>query len=520
MDLRQYGLDWSLNADSSIAVPADFAKRINSVNVNLDTVSFSGVNPNSYKLGTRLGGGTFGEVFECTRLRDGLKGVIKIAKSVDPYALIKEALIQIIIVDVTKDKKHPEIDFYGPYAPILYDIAYEPTTGTGYIVSQQMRKTIHASIWEKKDPPLSAELPKMVGRALIQVSTMLEELGKMLNFNHRDFKTDNCMYFRDSANKVQVRLIDFGFSTITYNKMSISGKGIGFKHKYLPTRDMTQFMYELYAYHKYIPDALKAPLEDLLTFPNYGTVCKLYKGCGKVQSWRNTYTFLNSDIVMNPNGNPHVVKQVFLKVQAGLPYKLDLAYEPGMQGLFVAKPSVPIVPPNGKVYNPDTGRYVLATGAVGRKLLAEVGVAKDKGAVVAGIGLKKCPPLKPDFNPNTRRCVKACPSGKKRDAAFKCVTVAAAAAGPQKCPPAKPDYNPKTRRCLKACSSGKKRDAAFKCVTVQGAHSPKIKACPADKPDYNPMTKRCVKSCPPGKKRDGMFKCVSDGTRRTLKKRA
>ena len=519
MDLRQYGLDWSLNADSSIAIPADFMKRINTANLAIDTVAFSGTNANTYKLGRRLGGGTFGEVFECTRQSDGLKGVIKIAKNVEPYGLIKEALIQIIIVDVTKDKKHPEIDFYGPYAPIVHDIAYDAATGTGYIVSQQMRKTIHASIWEKKDPPLSDELPKMVSRALIQVSTMLEELGKMLNFNHRDFKTDNCMYFRDDAGKVQVRLIDFGFSTITYNKMSISGIGIGFKHKYLLTRDMTQFMYELYAYHKYIPYSLKDPLEDLLTFPNNRSVCKLYQGCGKVQSWKDTYRFLNSDTVTNPNGQPDVVKRVFLKVQAGLPYNLDLAYEPGMQGLFVAKPSVPIVPPLGKVYNPDTGRYVLATGAMGRKLLAEVGVAKDKGAVVAGIGLKKCTPQKPDFNPHTRRCVKACPNGKKRDAAFKCTAVAAAAPAPQKCPPAKPDYNPKTRRCLKACSSGKKRDASFKCVTVQGAHSPKRKACPADKPDYNPMTKRCVKSCPPGKKRDGMFKCVSDGTRRAVKKR-
>jgi hypothetical protein len=239
-------------------------------------------------------------------------------------------------------------------------------------------------------------------------------------------------------------------------------------------------MYELYTYHKYLPEEVMKPLENMLTFPLGTKICKMYSGCKDMKKWSNTYDFLNSDKVANPNGDAVVVKRVFMKVRDGLSYKTELEWAPGMMGLFVAKPAIPVKTPPGKVYNPDTGRYVSVLGAVGKRLMAQINAAApgDKAAVAAGLGVKLCPKDKPDRNPKTKRCVKACAAGMKRNATFKCkkegavekkvgvvnAMIAAAKGAVKACPTAKPNYNPKTKRCVKACPPGKKRNATFKCV--------------------------------------------------------
>lgn len=76
-------------------------------------------------------------------------------------------------------------------------------------------------------------------------------------------------------------------------------------------------------------------------------------------------------------------------------------------------------------------------------------------------------------------------------------------ADPGACPEGK-EHNPKTRRCIKICPEGKKRDDAFKCIKDKSAEDP---PCPEGK-ERNPKTRRCVKKCPTGKKRNATFKCV------------
>lgn len=471
INLQKFGLDWELTPDSEYVAPADYKDRINKVRIAGSNVEFYGVNPNKYKIGGYLGGGTYGSVYECKRASDGLDCVIKVVKDAEAYNFMKEALIQIIVVETTKDKKHPEIGFYGPYAPILYDIAYDPVDKKGYIVSQKMRATVSAMLKARAAPALKPDLIHATSLVFIQLGTMLGELYKTLGFNHRDFKTDNCMYIRDNLNQVQIRLIDFGFSYIRFHKLNIRVSTFDFHFNSLARRDLTQFMYELYTYHKYLPVEVMKPLEDLLTFPLGKTVCRMYSGCDKMSEWKNTYEFLNSDKIENPNGDALVVKKVFLKVQSGHEYKGELAWAPGMMGLFVAKPVVPVKAAKGKIYNPDTGRYVDVSGVVGRRLLAQINAAKaaNKNAVAAGLGVKVCKEPKPVLNPKTKRCVMACAAGQVRNPSFRCVSpalaAAQAAAQAKPCPAAKPNYNPKTRRCLKACPSGKKRNSTtFKCV--------------------------------------------------------
>jgi hypothetical protein len=461
INLKQFGLNWTISSDDPVVIPDDFLKLINKVDVERNIFRFRGVNNYNYIRGKFLGGGTYGQVYECIREDDNLPCVIKIVEGVRLYDIIKESLIQ-ILVEKTKNIKNPAINFNGPYAPIFYSIGFNERSGVGYIVTEQMRNTVEKMLEARKGKGMTQDLIAASCITMVQISTMLKDLNKLLRFNHRDFKTDNCMYIRN-ANGIQLRLIDFGFSYVRLNKLRISCTGIGFKHSSLVTRDLTQFMYELYRNHNgYLPKEIKTPLQDLLTFPVNDTVCKMYKGCPGVQRWRNTYEFLNSETIVNPNGDPAVVRKVFLNVYNNLPYKADLAYAPGMQGLFVAKPAIPIQPPAGKIYNPATGRYVLLDGAIGRLLVNQLDAVNpgDKNGVAAGIGIKACKSPKPNYNPKTRRCVKACPDGRVRNATtFKC-------APPTKsCPADKPDYNPKTRRCLKKCPDGKTRNATtFKCA--------------------------------------------------------
>jgi len=61
------------------------------------------------------------------------------------------------------------------------------------------------------------------------------------------------------------------------------------------------------------------------------------------------------------------------------------------------------------------------------------------------------------------------------------------------------ERNPITRRCVKKCGDGYKRDANFNCAI--------IKICPEDK-EINPNTRRCVKKCKDGYLRNANFRCT------------
>jgi hypothetical protein len=61
------------------------------------------------------------------------------------------------------------------------------------------------------------------------------------------------------------------------------------------------------------------------------------------------------------------------------------------------------------------------------------------------------------------------------------------------------ERNPITRRCVKKCRDGYKRDANFNCAL--------IKICPEDK-EINPNTRRCVKKCKDGYLRNSNFRCT------------
>jgi len=519
LDLRPYGMGWSIdNKADSVIVPPNFLDLVSKITFDGTANTFSVARFDGsvaqYIKGARLGAGSYGEVFACSKAGDPKEYIVKYIAGSAMRDVIKEALVQVIIVEETKNTVKLGGALTGPFAPRVYDIGYNATHKVCYIFSERLPQTLQ-HFWINTLAGKSVDAAShIVAQMVMKISIMLNDLYNSLELNHRDLKSDNCMV-RMVGGQPQPCLIDFGFSCIKYGDRKIDCNMTRFQYCALRRRDMTQLLYEMNRYYPSMPAPVKDIIKHILTFPRAGRVCKMTeKTC--VQGWLNTYDFMNHK-EQNPNGHPVVVYNVFNAFNAGLPWHDKLAWS------VPAKParttSIRGCPP-GKEMNPKTKRCVKECPR-GKKRNASFKCVADKVAAAAvaapvaaaAVAPGPCPPDK-DYNPKTKRCVKQCGPGKKRDAAFKCVADKAAAApavlGP--CPAGK-ERNPKTKRCVKVCPRGKKRNATFKCVAATPIAglvvAPASKACPAGK-ERNPKTKRCVKNCPPTKKRDpATFKCVN-----------
>jgi hypothetical protein len=511
LDLRPFGLNWQLDpANKDSIVPSDYLRRI-SIFDNWRVTKPNG-DLTVYHKGKFLGEGTFGAVSECTRTTSDGRTSECVVKSIKDAGAIKQAIletiIQIVIVEETKGVALADI--VGPFAPMVFDIAYEPHTNKCYIFSERMRKTIRDLVdgWKGGVPDVNRVGIPIVLR---NIATVLSELYKKLKFNHRDFKSDNCMYIRDAKGTILPRVIDFGFSCIEYKGLKINAKP-SFRHCSVGGRDMSQFIYEVVHYNPWVHPDIKDIAAALLTQRYAGKVCKPLKGNCDIKSWRNTYDFYNTLAGDNPNGHPLIVRKVFDA------YIQGRAPQPGFKYGWQSE----LAYPKRKAAEPKVEPCKMC----GVKDKAKDCVCAEDGIWENPPGIP-CPAVKPDFNPKTKRCVKKCPDGKYRNKGFKCVSTKKVVAKNSKkaapvilanaeCPAGK-ERNPKTKRCVKVCAKGYKRDANFKCTysaSAHGAMAPRLsahpeakKVCEAGK-EYNPATKRCVKVCPNGTMRNTRFKCV------------
>jgi hypothetical protein len=453
LDLAPYGLKWSIDPSNkdSITVPDNFKNLIFNTKTTAKGYEASLANgkKQTYVKGRALGEGSYGKVFECT---SGDKTLI--VKEIitkddqDLKGIILECIIQIIVVKETEDTKYPEYNIVGPFAPRLYNFGYDITSGKGYIFAEKMHKTVRGLLegWEKD----TKDRGRDVAHVLLRTSVVLSELYNKFAFNHRDFKSDNCMYIRNEKGHIMPRIIDFGFSCIKYKNLTINAKPDYFKYCSLEGRDMSQFIYECVFYHLKASRTFLSTADALLTFKRDGAVCRILKNeCG-MGGWKKTYRFFNNKNE-NPNGHPGIVKRVCEAFIKGEDWSKHLAYPKQAQ---VPVPPKPLTPkPVPKPVTP-----------------------KPKPVPKPVSFRKPCPNLKPNYNPKTRRCVKSCPKGKKRNSTFKCVkqslrnttrvskkNIVITVEKGKACPPLKPNYNPKTKRCVKPCPSGKKRNSSFKC---------------------------------------------------------
>jgi len=538
LHLAPYGLNWSVDTsdEAAVIIPADFITKLSTAKYarNKYTVNRSDGTSHVYKRGAHLGSGSFGNVYECTM--DGSSNyIVKEMKYDDEREFINtllETIVQIIVVKETEKSEYPEFKIKGPFAPRVFDFAYDESTGQAFIFAEKMYKTVRNLIdgWSinRRKPGSKKKSGKGFAAILLKISIVLSELYNRLAFNHRDFKSDNCMYMRSDDGTFVPRIIDFGFSCIKYNKLTISTVARRFKHCSIGGRDLTQFIFECVNYYPDMVDTFKPVANALLTFKRGNKVCNLLKKeCG-FNSWRGSYDFVNTKSGENPNAHPGVVRNVCEEFLSGGDWRTKLIYGktsaevPVVVPVAVPVARVPVAVPVARVpvvarhinsricpsakpnYNPKTKRCVKACPD-GKSRNSSFKCVKR---VLAPVVEKICPSAKPNYNPKTKRCIKACPTGQKRNSSFKCKRISTRNTGVPEvrivCPLAKPNYNPKTKRCIKACPNGQKRNSTFKCKRSTGV--PVL--CPPAKPDYNPKTKRCVKSCPIGKKRDADFLCV------------
>ena len=359
LDLKKFGFDWKINPEYNFVAPVNYKLLIQTVKIEDDVYNFS--NGEKYKKGNFIARGSYGTVFKCKRIKGGETFVMKAIETNNLYGVVKESLIQIIIEHLTKDLKHPEVDLYGPYVPkfIAFGYRVEGVKSFCYIVSEELTHDINTIISKKSDSEIKRgwqsgpeSLIKFIPTLFIQIATILDDLNKLVEFNHRDFKSDNTM-----LSGKQVRLIDFGLSCIKWGEINIDApRKERFKFCGLIGRDLTQYMYEVYKYF-YLPPELNAVFEDLLTFPVNDKPYFIYKNKFDVKSWGNTYNYLNDKSHRNPNGEPTIVKliwQAFLKnknYQQYLPYKVGEDLVPMPTKIVVMhepKPSKIIVMPKRK----------------------------------------------------------------------------------------------------------------------------------------------------------------------------
>jgi serine/threonine protein kinase len=206
-NLRPFGLDWEINPKNPKSVlPKNFVNKISQTYYSLWSNTYTINRPdnktNIYTKGKKLGSGTYGDVYLCTK-----DDKVLIVKEVhdDINSVILEAIIQIIVAETTKNSRYPSLHLKGPFAPAIFDIGYDSETNTGYIFSELMHKTILNLVegWENEPEKL---VSTKLAHTFLCISTILNELYKKIKFNHRDFKSDNCMYIRDHLNQVQIHL--------------------------------------------------------------------------------------------------------------------------------------------------------------------------------------------------------------------------------------------------------------------------------------------------------------------------
>lgn len=333
-----------------------------------------------YEIQKEIGRGTFGVTY-LVRSAEGNLYACKVIKNVSSnsqrVAFFKECLINIILTEESKDEEH------GPYVPRINRVAYNVILHQAFILSEIMHNTL--------DNVISAFSPEendiIVPDALNKIAKILDFFARTVRFNHRDLKGDNIMYVKNAAGERLYRLIDFGFTCITWKDIRIEGIGY-FENSprcFKEDRDLSQLVYSILMYSgRHLTHTLYKYLANIIVANVGRHKCRMEKDCptNGLMRWRNTYNFLERDNVSVPKAKP-----------------MKFIEELGKYGKKTRKiPRVPRVPlvaecPPGKIRNPKTGRCVKDAGAVGKKLKALLDAPSP------------CPPGK-IRNPKTRRCVK------------------------------------------------------------------------------------------------------------------
>jgi serine/threonine protein kinase len=249
-----------------------------------------------YTFKQKVGAGAYGTIYKAS-----VKGTdlaikkIKTKYSSELWDSVKEVLIQILLYTETKDLPG------GPYAPQVFELAYDKNKNKHvlYIVQELMDGTLESLIKNRSIDQNN----KFLLREIDTIASQLEWLGTHLQFNHRDFKTDNVMYKRTSTGQA-LRLIDFGMSCMTWNGIHLSAASDNFPAShicYRSSRDITSLLFDILRYERsFISNPLFTFLHTFVKPHQQGKEINIIK---KI-NWEDTYAFLNRENVENPRAAP------------------------------------------------------------------------------------------------------------------------------------------------------------------------------------------------------------------------
>jgi serine/threonine protein kinase len=391
----------------------------------------------TYSQGSFMGKGTYGESFQAIHSTENTVSLVKVIRLQQSGSeefiknTIKECIINILLERLSVDQP------YGPYVPRFYEVAYDDVRGLVLIRMERLHGVL-ADLYNGSTP---AQNNYNVLETLGDLSAILDFFYSRVQFNHRDLKSDNVMYNIVNVggkDKIVIKLIDFGFSCLTWEGQRISGASyFPLKcHCYIPWRDLSQFVYEIYrSYKNRFSPQIQAFLQDLQTFDVDGKTCRMYEGCNlgrklTLTKWRDTYDFLNKRRIRNPKCIPEQLHRDILKLlgHKGKKTPTPLAPTARREPTAEIKKCLP-----EQVLNPKTRRCVRRDGAVGRKIIEATyrrtvspASATRRQARATRRGRKATKDLKPCKahqvrNPATRRCrnkpkqIPACPPTKIRN---------------------------------------------------------------------------------------------------------
>lgn len=307
MDLTKFGINIVLRPDTNISMISGSAiqKGLRTVNRDGDTDRFV-IGSSKYRVDStkKSEEGTFGKVYRVIG-EDNTQYAIKVIIPEYFDLLINECILNIVIVEASKH------EINGPYAPTFYKIGYNSKHNEAYILTEYMTNTLHKLVSSH-----NIDLNDIaITEALKQISSALLFLGKRLQFNHRDLKPDNIMYNITADGKYVFKLIDFGYSCLTWKGLKISGND-DFNFCYKKDRDLSQLLYVLCTHYGYMmSESLEERMYEILTATvgkDKHKTCKLLGNCGEkegLRDWGNSYDFFNRANVNVPSASIYSMKK-------------------------------------------------------------------------------------------------------------------------------------------------------------------------------------------------------------------
>ena len=292
-DFAPFGYSWSLPSKLLRTDKDALAPIVEATSTHLTTEH------GTYTYKKQLGKGSFGTTYQAS-YKDTNVAIKLLTPDSDEtlWDFIKETILQILLYDATKKLSD------GPYVPSVHEIAYDKKHKQLYIVQEMLDGTFEQLIKSRTKQENELQLPN----DFQAIATQLEWLGTHLQFNHRDFKSDNIMY-KGTKEHYTLYLIDFGQSCMTWNGHVLSAASYIFpatRQCYRKSRDLTALFFEIAVYEgNYITKKTRELLHKLTTFYAHGKQVDMIRN----MNWDNTYNFLNEKNVENPKGIPSAVRK-------------------------------------------------------------------------------------------------------------------------------------------------------------------------------------------------------------------